>query len=259
MIYGYIRPMNDCSQEVQEKIIYSYSQGRHGNQEFGGMFIDEMVYGRVNIFDRPAGDELADRIKEKDIIVAARLEACFVSMENAADTITELLERNIFFNVAETGYDLTTDGGQIIFDAVVTFSDFSRKKRSRETRDAMAKIKDFGGPVNRNCPIGFKIVRSDGESSFVPDRKERAIAMKIVEWYDTGVKWSEIVRKLSKKKRSNGLKWGQKNVRVAYHAAIDGFPGTGGEKDPFEILEGDRERSRKARLARGINKAKENN
>ena len=72
----------------------------------------------------------------------------------------------------------------------------------------------------------------------------------IIEWKNTGTNWSEIVRRLSKKKRANGNKWNQTNVRVAYEAGLDGFPGAGEQKDAFAILEKDRKHSYQKRVKR---------
>ena len=250
MIYGYIRDSSEegLSRAHQEKIILSSLDRFDG--EFGGFFVDDEVFGRINIFERQAGEELFDRLTSGDYIIAYKLDRCFVSIENAVDTIEELQERNIYFNILETGVDMATASGEIMFDLVRTYATFNRKIKSRQMTDSMAKIKGQGRPVNKQSPIGYKVIRSDGQAAFIPDYKERELVCQIIEWKNTGTNWSEIVRRLSKKKRANGNKWNQTNVRVAYEAGLDGFPGAGVQKDAFAILEKDRKHSYQERVKR---------
>ena len=60
MIYGYIRESSEegLSRAHQEKIILSSLDRFDG--EFGGFFVDDEVFGRINIFERQAGEELFD-------------------------------------------------------------------------------------------------------------------------------------------------------------------------------------------------------
>lgn len=243
VIYGYIREGRDNTRESQEKIISSYA-----SDNLSGTFCDEEIFGAMNIFERPSGEELFDLLKDGDTIVATKLDRCFVSIENAVDTIRDLLERNIYFNILETGVDMSTESGQMIFETIQVYSDFNRRIRGKLTADALGKIRGKNRPVNKHSPIGYKIIRSDGEAAFIPDYKERETVATIIKWKDIeGVTWSEVVRRLAGQKRANGIKWHQANVRVAYHAGHDGFPEAGEQQDAFAILEKDRKTSRKNR------------
>lgn len=249
MIYGYVRDGLTNGAEEQKKIILASARNFEG--EFGGFGVDEAAYGNINIFNRPGGEELFNRLREGDIILATKLDRCFISIENAADTIAELLERNIFFNVLELGIDLSTEYGQVIFDVIETVARFNREARSKATKEAMERIKKGKGPVNKESPMGYKIVRCDGQAHFVPDKKERNQILDVIKWRDEGITWSEILRRMNPKKRANGNKWNQTNIRVAYQAGLDGFPGFEKQKNAWEVLEKDRKHSAQQRKRRG--------
>jgi len=258
MIYGYIRKSGreGWSQGQTEKYILRAAE-KLCPDEFGGMFTDEQMYLRINLFDRPAGEDLFRRLKEGDYILVPTLESAFVSIENFSDTVTELIERNIFLNVLELGVDFSTELGSVVYDTIETLASFNRRCRSSITREAMQVIRDGRGPVNKESPMGYMVVRADNRSHFVPDQKERKLIAEMIQWRDEGTTWSEILRRIGNKKRANGNKWNQANIRVAYQAGLDGFPGFDGQKDAFDILEKDRKRGARARKTRGKNELSE--
>tara|TARA_Y100000356_G_C11011710_1_gene158650 strand:- start:181 stop:495 length:315 start_codon:yes stop_codon:yes gene_type:complete len=91
--------------------------------------------------------------------------------------------------------------------------------------------------------MGYKIVRNEGKGYFVPDHKEREQIAKIIQWRNEGNTWSEILRRNKPKHRANGNKWNQQNIRVAYQAGLDDFPGFDDQKSAWDIIDKERKRA----------------
>lgn len=248
-IYGYIRDSidPDYSVDVQRIGIESWCRRNYEQQPYEH-YTDETPWGGVNIFDRPAGSELFEMLQAGDMIVGYTLARCFTSIQQAARTIDELRERSIIFNVVELGYDLNTDYGELMHDSVKTWITFDSTIKTERIKE---RISDPDKPRNRHSPIGYKQVKSEGKSYFVPDEKERQIVRQLIEWKDIdGITWSEALRRMIDKPRASGTKWNQQNIRVAYKAGLDGFPGWKGQVDPAEIIqEKKRESARKRKIA----------
>ena len=244
MIYGYTRESldTDRSSEVQADAIKNYLIRNQG--EVAQFFNDDEPYGALPFLERPMADDLVTRTaKTGDTIIAYKLENCFVSIENAVDTITELLERNIFLNFVELGIDVSSEYGQSVMETVNTFLEFNRDIRSQRIKTNLRRKKLEKGPRNNQSPMGYKIVRNEGKGYFVPDHKEREQIAKIIQWRNEGNTWSEILRRNKPKHRANGNKWNQQNIRVAYQAGLDDFPGFDDQKSAWDIIDKERKRA----------------
>jgi len=248
MIYGYTRESVDpdrCSQ-LQVEQIKNYLL--RSQDTMTDIFNDDEPYGSLPFLERPMADDLVTRTaKTGDTIVAYKLENCFISIENAMDTINELLERKIYFNFVELGVDVATEYGQSVMETVTTFMDFNREIRRQRVRNNLRKKRLEKGPCNNQSPMGYKIVRNEGKAYFVPDHKEREQIGKIIQWRNDGHTWSEILRRNKPKHRANGNKWNQSNIRVAYQAGLDDFPGFEDQKNAWDIID---EEKRQAMIKR---------
>lgn len=248
-LLGYIRDSSnpEYSVETQRFGITAWANANYNSDNIQ-FFEDDTAWGSINIFDRPGGSELYDEAREGDIILGYTLDRCFSSLQQATITIDDLQDRNIIFNIVSLGYKLEEETGQLIYETCkqwVSFDSFIKSERVKQSRELS------GRPTNNCTPIGFKKVRYEKQSYFVPDEDERLRILDLIKWRDRdGETWSECVRRMQKKKRANGHKWNQTNVRVAYQAGLDGFPGSEGQKDGFTILEQKRQESKKKRAAR---------
>ena len=243
-ILGYIRDSNTpgYSVEEQKNSIEAWCERVYG-KHIDKYFIDDIPWGSVHMSERPLGSDMLDMAASGDVIISLTLDRAFISIQQAVELIDELLDRKIIFNVIELGYELESEMGELMYDSCKTWVKFDSAIKSERIKERVTN----GRPKNGCSPIGYKIIRSEGQSHFVPDDKERRLVLELTEWKDAeGISWSEAVRRMQKKgTRYNGHRWNQTNTRVAYQAGLDGFPGFTGQKDGFTIIDEAKKKTKK--------------
>jgi len=242
-IFGYIRESTDPSlvHSAQLNSINEFSLRVYGD-EVSSIFTDDVQWGSVLLSERPGGSDLLDKVATGDVIIGLSLDRCFASIQQGMRLIDELLDRKIYFNIADLEYPLESGEGALAYETVKKWIQFDSKIKSERIKETAKPSR----PTNRFSPVGYKIVRSEGESHFVPDNNERELVGRLIHWRDVdGETWSECLRRMQKEgTRAGNIKWNQTSIRVAYHAGHDGFPGSSGEKDGFTILERAKSRSK---------------
>jgi len=242
-IFGYIRESTDPSLVHSAQLcgINEYSLRVYGD-EVSSIFTDDVQWGSVLLSERPGGSDLLNKVATGDVIIGLSLDRCFASIQQGVRLIDELQNRRIYFNIVSLEYPLESKEGSLAYKAVREWVEFDSKIKSERIKEAAKP----GRPKNRFSPIGYKILKAEGESHFVPDDKERALVSRLIHWRDVdGETWSECLRRMQKKgTRSNGIKWNQNTIRVAYQAGLDDFPGFSGQKDGCLLLESAKSRSK---------------
>ena len=244
-VFGYARVSTDDQRNsfdqqqmrIQEYFSYHSSQEKFAGQEFGGTFADEDVSGFIPMFDRDAGMQLFDRLSNGDHIVCTALDRCFRGVVDALLTQQSLMERDIYLHIISVGIDFSTPWGKLMYATLASYAEFERDMIRMRTREGLDRKRINGLPVNQNAPIGYRKEGLKRDSRFVPDWKERGLAIQIVEWRDVHqLGWAQIINKLLGSKRSGtGGEWSERNIKMAYQAAQDNFPLFDGQPDPFTM------------------------
>jgi putative DNA-invertase from lambdoid prophage Rac len=172
----------------QEDILRHFNCYLKGKYAWGGMFIDDMVTGKIPLRSRPMGSDLFARVERGDAIIIAKLDRAFYSLKNALETIKLCRARKIFLvllDLAALGL-----GDEATLGVVRGFAAFERTRLGEQARAGKAALKARGAYQGGPPKYGTKVVLRNGRRALVPHHGERAIGKKIVEWRAKNPPWS---------------------------------------------------------------------
>lgn len=178
MIHGYTRvssggQVEGSSLEDQERRIQAIATLR---DEEVRMWSDPAVSGSVPLSERPAGGEMLSVIGPGDVIVAAKLDRLFRSVEDALTQSRAWRERSIDLILVDMGTESVTGSltGRLYFTMLAAFAEFERGRINERTTDGRSAKRARGGFVGGNAPIGFKICGEGRDAILVvnPDEHE---------------------------------------------------------------------------------------
>lgn len=200
-VYGYTRVStarqadDGLSLEVQRRQIEGYCH-MHG-LELGELLVEEGVSGSKPISERPAGSRLFAKLKDGDMIIAAKLDRCFRSAIDALNTVEVLKKRGIKLHLLDLGGDISGNGLSKLFLTVASaFAEAERdriaERVSQVKADQKARGRFLGGA---RPPFGFDTI----EGNLVPNAGEQAAIVTIKTMKAEGAslrKISEAVREM---------------------------------------------------------------
>jgi DNA invertase Pin-like site-specific DNA recombinase len=174
-IYGYTRVSTakqadeGLSLDIQRRQLEGYAL-MHG-LELTEIIVEEGVSGSVPISQRPAGSALFTKLKEGDVVIAAKLDRLFRSALDALSVVEELKKRGVKLHLLDLGGDIAGNGlSKLFLTIAAAFAEAERdriRERVSQTKaDQRARGRFLGGP---RAPFGFDIV--DGE--LVPNEGEQ--------------------------------------------------------------------------------------
>lgn len=176
MIHGYIRvstggQVDGSSLEDQERRIGAIATLR---DEEVTIWRDPGVSGSVPLIERPNGGAMLARVGPGDVIVAAKLDRLFRSVEDALTQSRAWRERDIDLILVDMGTESVTGSltGRLYFTMLAAFAEFERGRINERTTDGRSAKRARGGFVGGNAPIGFAVQGEGREAVLVEDRRE---------------------------------------------------------------------------------------
>jgi DNA invertase Pin-like site-specific DNA recombinase len=97
-----------------------------------------------------------------EVVCVWRLDHAFRSVLQAARDVERLKSSGVGFLSMTEGFDLTTNGGQLMFDVLVAFAAFERRTISERIRSGQARARAQGLP-HGGFPKGTKRVGRRGK------------------------------------------------------------------------------------------------
>jgi len=189
------------SPEVQEEKIKRWFEYRNDidrwpqGAEFVGMYIDEGVSSRVDMLERPKGNEILTVLDPGDIIVCATLSRAFRSASDAEKTLGILNEANIGLHFVDMDVDATSPAGKMFLGMVAIMARFERDMISERTKDAL-RIKRMKGELVCSAPCGWKIIKREDKSVFLADINRRISATSARDLFRKGMSRNQVERQI---------------------------------------------------------------
>lgn len=168
--------------------------------------------------NRPAMQEILDRIKRKDVeaIVILKLDRLTRSVRDLADIMELVSKRGISLVSVEEKLDTGTAAGRMVLNVMATVSQWEREIIGERTKTAMQHKKQQGQVVG-TVPFGFE---RQG-NRLVPIRQEQeAISfMRILK--DSGLSFRRIADELKQRgiQTKKGGRWAHQQVKSVLQAA----------------------------------------
>ena len=229
--YGYILVSEEGDFHTFGAEIKYFCQ-EHLGCEPDGIYADELASRNQNLFERPAGTVLFDRLRPNDTLVAATPMHLYKRINDMATTNESLAERQILLHIIS--YDLKANDKltSIVMNVVNQVIKLHLTTHIQLLKEGLQENISEGRPVNRYAPIGYKKVGK----KFLPSYHDRGIAKQIVHWRDhDNLSWGECTRRLLFTKcEANGKCWARYSVRRGYDAAKNKFP-LFARPDPFSV------------------------
>jgi putative DNA-invertase from lambdoid prophage Rac len=179
-VYGYTRVStakqadDGLSLDVQRRQIEGYCI-MHGF-ELSEVITEEGVSGSKPINQRPAGGALFARLKDGDIVIAAKLDRLFRSAVDALNVVEDLKRRGVKLHLLDLGGDISGNGlSKLFLTIAAAFAEAERDRiveRITQVKAHQRSQKRFLGGVP---PFGFNV--EDG--GLVPNPEEQK-AIKLI-------------------------------------------------------------------------------
>jgi len=193
MIYYYARVSTDHQENsaANQRQVFEGLAASLG--EDYQIVVDEDVSGSVPLSERPAGKPMWDALKAGDMVVVAKLDRGWRSVEDAARCLSTLRAIGVRLKILDFPVDVSTDEGELMFLTFAGFAQYENRLRGRRVREIFAYRKRNGMPYATIKPFGW--VRSGDE--YVPNTEERQIADAAASMREDGMSYGEIARQLA--------------------------------------------------------------
>lgn len=120
--------------------------------------ITEVMTGANN--DRPARQELIDKLRKGDVVVVWRLDRFGRSMADLIEKITALNKQGVEFVSLQENIDTTTATGTLVFHLFAVLSEFERNLISERTKAGLAAAKIRGNVGGRKKSMSEQQVKA---------------------------------------------------------------------------------------------------
>lgn len=212
------------SPEVQKEKIsrwfqYKNESGRWPQgAEFIGMFIDEGVSSRVDMLERPKGNEILTVLDPGDVIVCATLSRAFRSAADAEKTLNKLGDAGITLQFVDMDIDSNSPTGKLFLGMVAIMARFERDIISERTKDALQMKRIRGEPVC-GAPCGWKTKRINGTSFYIIDINRRISATSARNLFRQGLSRNQVERQIRHFAKKHKMKVPTSNRTLVSDAA----------------------------------------
>ncbi len=223
MIYGYGRASTVgqvATEDVQRETIEK-SASHIG--EYGGFFYDTATTGGKELFERPQGMKLYQKLKTGDHILFHRMDRMFRNGPDGARVMEELINRKIKFSFATMpGLDTSSPFGVSFCYSQLGGAVGEKMVIAERTSDALQVLKKGGKVYCNFVPTGW----ARKGDTFKPDYEDRRQTEVLAEWRGDGMtlRKMEIKARLQKMKRPRGTHWDRNTIRVALKHRAQGYP-----------------------------------
>jgi DNA invertase Pin-like site-specific DNA recombinase len=165
-VYGYTRVStakqadDGLSLEVQRRQIEGYCH-MHGF-ELAELVVEEGVSGSKPITQRPAGGALFAKLRDGDIVVAAKLDRCFRSAVDALTVVEDLKNRGIKLHLLDLGGDISGNGlSKLFLTIAAAFAEAERDRIIERITQVKADQRTQGRFLGGARPFGFDVVEGE--------------------------------------------------------------------------------------------------
>jgi putative DNA-invertase from lambdoid prophage Rac len=180
-VYAYVRVSTARqvsegeSLDVQQRQIAGYAL-MHGLGVDETM-IEEGVSGSVPVVERPAGAALFGKLKDGDIVIAAKLDRLFRSAIDALNVQHVLKAKGVRLHLIDLGGDIAGNGlSKLFFTIASAFAEAERDRIRERISQVKADQRERGRFLGGARPFGYQIV-DDGD--LVEDATEQQAIAKI--------------------------------------------------------------------------------
>lgn len=173
-VYGYTRVSTakqadeGLSLEVQRRQIEGYCH-MHG-LELAELVVEEGVSGSKPITQRPAGGTLFAKLKDGDMVIAAKLDRLFRSAVDALNVVEDLKRRGIKLHLLDLGGDISGNGlSKLFLTIAAAFAEAERDRIIERITQIKADQRNMGRFLGGARPFGFEVVNGE----LVPNEAEQ--------------------------------------------------------------------------------------
>lgn len=198
-VYGYVRVSTARqvsegeSLDVQQRQITGYAL-MHGLAVDETM-VEQGVSGSVPVVERPAGAALFSKLKDGDIVIAAKLDRLFRSAIDALHVQQMLRAKGVRLHLIDLGGDIAGNGlSKLFFTIASAFAEAERDRIRERISQVKADQRERGRFLGGARPFGYQIA-ADGE--LVEDTTEQKAIAKIRALRDSGLSLRAIAEALA--------------------------------------------------------------
>lgn len=171
------------SLDVQRRQIEGYAL-MHGFT-LDEIVIEEGVSGSIPIDQRPVGGAMLAKVKDGDIIIAAKLDRCFRSALDALTVVEQLKQRGVKLHLLDLGGDIAGNGlSKLFLTIAAAFAEAERDRIRERVSQVKADQKQRGRYLGGRRPFGYQI--SD-EGDLVEDADEQEVIRDMIDMRASGV------------------------------------------------------------------------
>jgi putative DNA-invertase from lambdoid prophage Rac len=171
------------SLDVQRRQIEGYAL-MHGFT-LDEIVIEEGVSGSIPIDQRPAGGAMLAKVKDGDIIIAAKLDRCFRSALDALNVVEQLKQRGVKLHLLDLGGDIAGNGlSKLFLTIAAAFAEAERDRIRERIAQVKADQKERGRYLGGRRPFGYQI--SD-EGDLIEDADEQQVIRDMIDMRGSGV------------------------------------------------------------------------
>jgi len=199
-VYAYVRVSTARqvsegeSLDVQQRQISGYAL-MHGLAVDETM-VEEGVSGSVPVVERPAGAALFAKLKDGDIVIAAKLDRLFRSAIDALHVQQVLKAKGVRLHLIDLGGDIAGNGlSKLFFTIASAFAEAERDRIRERIGQVKADQRERGRFLGGARPFGYQIA---GDGELVEDASEQKAIAKIRALRDSGLSLRAIAEALAK-------------------------------------------------------------
>lgn len=176
-----------CKEHWKARLITEY--------EWGGVFVDKAVSGKMRFADRPMGAKLLEAVRPGDVVIVNELSRAFRNTADFLNTVAAWQKQDVKFLAIKMGMDTGTPYGRFMLSMFAVVYEFQREMIVERTREVVARKKAAGEWTAGQAPFGFKKVRANGKSKLVPHPPDRELGNLVVRLRaERGMTWEQMHR-----------------------------------------------------------------
>lgn len=173
-VYGYTRVSTTkqadegLSLDVQRRQIDGYAH-MHGF-ELTEVLVEEGVSGSKPVTQRPVGAALFAKLKDGDVVIAAKLDRMFRSALDALNVVEDLKRRRVKLHLLDLGGDISGNGlSKLFLTIAAAFAEAERDRIVERITQTKADQRQQQRFLGGRRPFGFNVI----DGNLVPDEKEQ--------------------------------------------------------------------------------------
>ena len=170
----------DAARAYYEMLLH---QERYPELKWGGFYSDDgQSAWKLPFSHRKQGSKLASRIKPGDQIIFCKLDRAFRRLKDAINQMEDWFRAGIGVHFVDQGLNMDTANGRLVINCMSVFAQWESEIKSERVKEALARKKRNGQPVNQKVPSGKVTVGSGKNKRFVLDPSQRPV-IRLIKFY----------------------------------------------------------------------------